>query len=73
MGSSNKPSDPKKLPVPFKGRPNTDIVHHHVEWGTGAAQRGGGKVPADFVWGTNPKVNQEERGAADFELPTPKP
>ena len=72
MGSSNKPSDPKKLPVPFKGRPTTDIVHQDAEWGTGSEQRGGGKVPADFTWGTNPKQYQEERGAGEAETPISK-
>lgn len=72
MGSSNKPSDPKKLPVPYKGRPATDIVHHDQEWGTGASGRGGGKVPSDFAWGTNPKQYQEERGAGEAETPISK-
>lgn len=72
MGASNKPTDPKKLPVPFKGRPMTDIVHQDTEWGTGAKGRGGGKVPADFTWGTNPKQHQEERGAAEADAPISK-
>src|SRR5262245_48222720 len=42
-----------------KRRP--DIDHHLSEWTSG--KRGGGKVPADFGWRTNPKQNQEERGA----------
>jgi hypothetical protein len=72
MGSSNKPSDPKKLPVPFTGGPTTDIVHHDTEWGTGREQRGGGKVPSDFTWGSNPKQHQEERGAGEAEKPSSK-
>jgi hypothetical protein len=72
MGASNKPSDPKKLPVPFKGRPTTDIVHHHQEWSTGQSGRGGGKVPSDLGWPTNPKQYQEERGAGEAEAPISK-
>lgn len=72
MGSSNKPSDPKKLPVPFKGRPTTDIVHQESEWSTGQSRRGGGKVPTDFSWGTNPKQYQEERGSGEAETPISK-
>jgi len=72
MGASNKPTDPKKLPVPFKGRPMTDIAHHDTEWGTGGKQRGGGKVPVDFTWGSNPKQHQEERGASDADAPISK-
>ncbi|MBE2252625.1 MAG: hypothetical protein IAE78_24045 [Myxococcus sp.] len=72
MGSSNTPGDPKKLPVPFKGRPSTDIVHHQSEWGVGGDKRGGGAVPADFTWGTNPKHYQEERGAGEAEAPISK-
>ena len=54
--------DSKKLPVPFrppKGPP--DIDHHTKEWTSGT--RGGGKVPADFEWKTNPKQHQEENGS----------
>jgi hypothetical protein len=69
MGASNKPSDPTKLPVPWKGRTTTDIVHHDAEWGTGEKGRGGGKVPTDFSWGTNPKQHQEERGAGEADKP----
>ena len=34
--------------------------HHLEEWTSG--QRGGGKVPEDFAWRTNPKQWQEELG-----------
>ncbi len=54
--------DAKKLPVPYKpeaGKP-ADVIHHQREWTSG--QRGGGKVPADFEWNTNPKQWQEEHG-----------
>ena len=55
-------SDPKKLPVPYHPPAAApDIVHHTREWTSGTA--GGGKVPADYAWGTNPKVQQEEKGA----------
>ena len=51
---------PEKLrvtPPPAK----SDADHHLKEWSSG--KRGGGKVPADFGWGTNPKQWQEENGA----------
>lgn len=55
-------SDPKKLPVPWKApQGGSDIEHHSREWTSGTM--GGGKVPADYEWGTNPKVFQEEQGA----------
>jgi hypothetical protein len=53
--------DSKKLPVPYK--PETkqnDIFHHTNEWTSG--KRGGGKVPEDFAWKSNPKQDQEEKG-----------
>jgi hypothetical protein len=37
-----------------------DIDHHLKEWTSGT--RGGGKVPADFEWRSNPKQWQEENG-----------
>jgi hypothetical protein len=56
-------SDSSKLPVPY--RPDTskqeDIGYHSQEWSSG--KQGGGKVPADYEWGTNPKQYQEELGA----------
>jgi hypothetical protein len=36
--------------------------HHTQVWSTG--KRGGGKLPADFGWNTNPKQWQEETGSA---------
>ncbi|MBL8917884.1 MAG: hypothetical protein JNJ54_03415 [Myxococcaceae bacterium] len=72
MGSSNKPADPKKLPVPFKSRATNDLAHHENEWSTGREQRGGGKVPADLTWPTNPKQYQEERGSGEAEAPISK-
>ena len=39
--------------------------HHTQEWSSGA--RGGGKVPADFGWNTNPKQYQEEYGSSTLE------
>jgi hypothetical protein len=55
-------SDPTKQPVPWKPpQGGSDIEHHTREWTSGTA--GGGKVPADYEWGTNPKVEQEETGA----------
>ena len=55
-------SDATKLPVPYKPTPgHTDIVHHQQEWTSGTM--GGGKVPDDLEWTTNPKQYQEEFGA----------
>ena len=55
-------SDPKQLPVPWRPPQGAaDIEHHTREWTSGAM--GGGKVPPDYEWGTNPKVEQEEQGA----------
>jgi len=67
MSSSNHDSNPQQLPVPYKPREAADIVHHTQEWSSGT--RGGGKVPADFGWRTNPKQNQEENGASELEAP----
>lgn len=53
--------DPRQLPVPFKPRPESDLEHHQKEWTSGT--RGGGKVPKDFSWRTNPKQAQEEHGS----------
>lgn len=66
MGSHG--SDPKRLPVPYTP-PNhrPDIEHQLHEWTSGT--RGGGKVPTDFTWVTNPKQTQEEFGAAEAEKP----
>ena len=53
---------PSRLPVPWKpdlSHPQ-DADHQTKEWASGA--RGGGYVPADFEWGTNPKQEQEEKG-----------
>jgi hypothetical protein len=52
-----------QLPVPYKpdNSRTADIAHHEYEWSSG--KRGGGKVPADFEWESNPKQYQEELGA----------
>ena len=64
-------SDPKKLPVPWKApQGGSDIEHHTREWTSGAM--GGGKVPVDYEWSSNPKVDQEEQGA-NVVLPLVKP
>ncbi len=66
MSSSSHPPDPKKLPVPYKPQGTArDIEHHTQEWTSGS--RGGGKVPDDFGWVSNPKQYQEERGAGDAD------
>jgi hypothetical protein len=61
--------DPKRLPVPWKPPANarSDIEHHLHEWTSGT--RGGGRVPPDFTWGSNPKQAQEEFGAAEADKP----
>lgn len=41
---------------------NKGIEHHLQEWSSGT--RGGGKVPEDFGWNTNPKQYQEEYGSS---------
>lgn len=58
-----------KLPVPYKpdlSRPPAH-EHHTREWVSGA--RGGGYVPEDFEWGTNPKHHQEECGTNAPQAP----
>lgn len=60
--SHSHSSDPTKLPVPY--RPDTskppDSTYHTREWTSGT--QGGGKLPADFEWRSNPKQWQEEHG-----------
>jgi hypothetical protein len=70
MGSSNHDADPKLLPVPYSSRPEADIEHHRHEWTSGT--RGGGKVPKDFGWKTNPKQAQEENGSGEVSKPISK-
>lgn len=66
MGSHG--SDPKRLPVPYSPPAEQEDLEHQLhEWTSGT--RGGGKVPKDFTWGTNPKQTQEEFGAAEAEKP----
>jgi hypothetical protein len=59
--SGHHPTDPRKLPVPWKERPARDLVYHQAEWSSGTA--GGGTLPGDFGWPTNPKQRQEEHGS----------
>jgi hypothetical protein len=56
-----RPDDPRKAPVPWKERAQRDIHYQEAEWASG--ERGGGSVPRDFGWRTNPKQEQEENGA----------
>lgn len=65
MSSSNHHSDPNQLPVPLKARPDGDIEHQRNEWSSGT--RGGGSIPKDFGWNTNPKQQQEENGSGDLK------
>lgn len=44
-----------------------DIDYHTKEWGSGA--RGGGSIPADLTWGSNPKQYQEENGSGMLRVP----
>ena len=56
-----------RLPIPWKAdlsRP-PDADHQTKEWTSGA--RGGGYVPDDFEWGTNPKQEQEEQGVTGHQ------
>lgn len=47
---------------------NSDPIDYHLkEWSSG--KRGGGKVPADLTWGSNPKQYQEENGSAALRVP----
>jgi hypothetical protein len=66
MGSSNKLANPQRKPLPAPSD-GSAIVHQTREWASGT--RGGGSVPKDFGWGTNPKQHQEERGAAEADKP----
>jgi hypothetical protein len=70
MSSSHHDSDPQQLPVPYRPRDVADIVHHKSEWTSGT--RGGGKVPADFGWRSNPKQMQEENGSSVMATPISK-
>jgi len=71
MGGNNKPIDPRKVPVVYRPKANVrDIEHHQKEWTSGT--RGGGSVPADLTWRTNPKQHQEERGASTLPAPSTK-
>lgn len=67
--ASDHESDPMNLPVKYPG-PSTDLKYFTREWWSG--RRGGGRVPADFSWPTNPKQKQEENGSGDAEQPISK-
>lgn len=69
MSHGTGPVDPKTAPVPWKSRAGNspDIAHHQREWTSGS--RGGGKLPQDFDWSTNPKQRQEELGAPQLTPP----
>ncbi|MGQ0508345.1 MAG: hypothetical protein ACT4TC_23855 [Myxococcaceae bacterium] len=67
-------SDRTKLPVPHHSErrykdDTRDQRHQTKEWSSGT--RGGGKLPPDFGWKTNPKQWQEEHGAAIPEKSAP--
>ncbi len=65
MSSTHQPVDPKKAPLPYKAPSESPEKHHATEWTSGS--RGGGKVPADLRWPSNPKKNQEEDGSGGAE------
>lgn len=55
-------SDPKQMPALWRPpQGGSDIEHHTQEWTSGSM--GGGKVPADFEWTSNPRAYAEEFGA----------
>ncbi len=52
--------------TPSPRRGDSKVVDYQSrEWSPGT--RGGGHVPADFGWSTNPKQRQEELGTASTE------
>lgn len=54
-------SDPKQVPALWRPpQGGADIEHHQREWTSGT--QGGGKVPSDFEWTSNPKAYAEEFG-----------
>lgn len=64
MEHSDDFAEPNTLPVPYKAKAGqSDLDYQERVWASGA--RGGGSVPADFEWRSNPKQRQEERGAGD--------
>ena len=55
-------SDPKQMPALWRPpQGGSDIEHHTREWTSGTM--GGGKVPSDFEWASNPRAYAEEFGA----------
>jgi hypothetical protein len=65
--SGHDHNDPKQQALVWKPREERDLDHFTREWWSGT--RGGGSVPKDFTWGSNPKQTQEENGAGDAEKP----
>jgi hypothetical protein len=61
-------TDPRKLPLAWRDRPERDLVYHQAEWSSGTA--GGGSLPSDFRWPTNPKQQQEEYGSGAAPRPS---
>jgi len=64
--ASTLSGDPQKLPVPWKERSQRDLRYHQAEWSSGT--RGGGAVPKDVTWATNPKERQEENGSSEASV-----
>jgi hypothetical protein len=65
--SDHHPTDPRRLPVVWRERGERDLGYHQNEWTSGTS--GGGSVPRDFAWPTNPKQHQEEYGSGQAKRP----
>lgn len=61
------PAEAPKLPVEWKEQLHRDLHYHQKEWSSGT--RGGGMIPKDFDWLTNPKQRQEENGSGEALRP----
>lgn len=48
-------------------RQSDPIDYHLKDWSAG--KRGGGRVPADYEWNSNPKQYQEENGSSALRVP----
>lgn len=49
-----------RKPLTFQPKKDADIQYFEDAWWSG--QRGGGSVPVDISWTSNPKEAQEEQG-----------
>lgn len=64
---------PQRHPLVQPEQPagRTDMDYHVKEWISGS--QGGGHVPDDFEWNSNPKQYQEENGSSAPTHAPPKP